>query len=157
MAAFACTPRRGAVLALTGALFGCGHATAAEPAPRTSPRSERATAPAVPARVPGAHGPADAPSPDVDGACPDDPERELQSTLAAPPDPTGWPAEVRLRFLLREDGAIDCISVVSATRPGFTDSCVAQIEGKRRRPRRDAAGNPVAAFLTYLCQFEPKL
>ncbi|MDD9939265.1 MAG: hypothetical protein OXT09_37100, partial [Myxococcales bacterium] len=85
--------------------------------------------------------------------CPPDPEAADQLALAAPAEQ--WPAEVRLRIRVRADGAIDCVRLVSTTHDGFVEDCRRML-GERHAPRRGEDGAPVDAWLTFLCQFEPK-
>jgi len=88
--------------------------------------------------------------------CPVDPDGVQQRGLAAPVDLEGWPAEVRLRMRVRTDGAIDCVYLVGATRPGFAGGCKGRLVGGRRRPKLDSAGVAIDSWLTFLCQYERK-
>jgi hypothetical protein len=90
----------------------------------------------------------------ADPSCPPDPELAQQFELVAPEDRTIWPAEVRLRIVVRADGAIECPVVIGATNPDFVPTCLDMVEGAHRPPIGEP--EPRDTWITYICHFDPK-
>jgi hypothetical protein len=130
------------------------------PAPASSPLEAATTEPSANAAAqPASRGHGTAASdatPTARQVCPPDPEAEQQAALAPQEERDRWPAVVRLRIRVRANGRIDCVRPVGASHPDFIDDCERQLEGRRHLPQRDRNGEPIDAWLTYLCEFEPK-